>query len=262
VYYKRGTRGAKNYVINLWPRYQPDQDEPEIYENYCYAKLLLHHPFTNDPDSLLGNHLDWTAAYQSDCLDQHHNHTQDSLPDYVQEDNEDDNSDSESILDEDREAENWRAEWMQEAGRRPNQSVEMDFANLGARDMDLAYDWIEHSSDQAQIDAATKWLTDTIKESPNDDAQNLSHVEYNKLKGQQHNVFLQVMAYFKKIHAGGPNKPDPICINIDGTAGTGKSFLIWCITHALKELFEDELEGHDPVVRLAPTGVAAFGIHG
>jgi hypothetical protein len=56
------------------------------------------------------------------------------------------------------------------------------------------------------------------------------------------------MAYFKNIHAGGPNKPDPIHINVDGTAGTGKSFLIWCITHALKELFEDKLQGCDPVV--------------
>ena len=258
-YHRRGTRGAKKYVINLWPHYQPDRDEPEIYENYCYAKLLLHHPFVNDPDSLLNNHLDWTAAYQSDCLDQNHDHDPDSLPNHV---GNDDDDDSESIPDEDRDAENWRAEWMQEAGRRPNQAVEMDFGNLGARDIDLAYDWIAHSPAQAQIDAATKWLADTIKESPNDDAQNLPEVDYRQLKGQQRNVFLQVIAYFKKIRAGGPHKPDPIRINVDGTAGTGKSFLIWCITHALKELFEDELQGRDPVVRLAPTGVAAFGIRG
>ena len=132
-YHLRGTRGAKKYIINLWPRPQPDRDEPEIYENFCYAKLLLHHPFTDDPDLLLGNHLDWTAAYQSDCLDKHHNHDLDSLPNYVEDDDDDDddsNSDSESIPDEDHEAENWRAEWMQEAGRRPNQPVEVDFSNL------------------------------------------------------------------------------------------------------------------------------------
>ena len=123
-YYKCGTKGAKGYATNLWPHYQPDCDEPESYENYCYAKLLLHHPFINDPDSLLGNNLDWTAAYQSDCLDKHHNHNQDPLPDYVVEEEEDNdgNSDSESILDEDFEAENWRAEWMQEVARCPNQS--------------------------------------------------------------------------------------------------------------------------------------------
>ena len=155
-YHRRGSRGAKKYVVNLWPRYQPDRDEPEIYENYCYAKLFLHHPFIDDPDSLLGNHLDWTATYQSDCLDKHHTHVSDSLPNHVEDDGDDANSDSESVLDEDRDDENWRAEWMQEAGRCPNQSVEVDFANLGARDIDLAYDWVEHSPSQAQTDAATK----------------------------------------------------------------------------------------------------------
>ena len=49
---------------------------------------------------------------------------------------------------------------------------------------------------------------------------------------------------------------------VDGTAGTGKSFLIWAITTALRELFSDETITYDPVVRLAPTGVAAFGIRG
>jgi hypothetical protein len=185
-YHLRGSRGAKKYFINLWPRYQPDRDEPEIYENYCYAKLVLHHPFIGDPDSLLGDHLDWTAAYQSDCLDKCHTHGSDTLPSHVEDDGDDGddaNSDSESVPDEDHDDENWRAEWMQEAGRRPNQSVEVDFANLGTRDIDLTYDWVEHSPSQVQIDAAAKWLMNTIKNSPNDDAQNLPEVDYGELKG-------------------------------------------------------------------------------
>ena len=40
-------------------------------------------------------------------------------------------SDSEDVLDDDQDAERWRAKWMEEAGRQPNQSVEMDFGNLG-----------------------------------------------------------------------------------------------------------------------------------
>ena len=51
-------------------------------------------------------------------------------------------------------------------------------------------------------------------------------------------------------------------VNIDGTAGTGKSFSIWAITTALRELFSDGAITFDPVVHLALTGVAAFGIHG
>ena len=70
------------------------------------------------------------------------------------------------------------------------------------------------------------------------------------------------MAYFKKIKAGGFDEPEPLRINVDGTAGTGKSFLIFAITAALRDMFSAELGGYDPVVRLAPTGVAAFGIRG
>ena len=79
-YTKRGSRGAKPFVVNVWPRYQPDRDEPEIYEKYCYARMILHHPFVGDQkDALLRHHLDWTAAYQSDCIDHAHMHV-DSLP--------------------------------------------------------------------------------------------------------------------------------------------------------------------------------------
>ena len=130
-YTKRGSRGAKPFVVNVWPRYQPDHDEPEIYEKYCYARMILHHPFDKDPKgSLLKHHVDWTAAYQSDCIDKGHEHV-DSLPTTCNE-NEEVESDSESIPDLDQDDEQWRAEWMEEAGRRPNQSIEADFKKLGA----------------------------------------------------------------------------------------------------------------------------------
>ena len=97
-YTKRGSRGAKPFVVNVWPRYQPDRDEPEIYEKYCYARMILHHPFDKDPKgSLLKHHVDWTAAYQSDCIDKGHEHV-DSLPTTCNE-NEEVESDSESIPD-------------------------------------------------------------------------------------------------------------------------------------------------------------------
>jgi len=85
---------------------------------------------------------------------------------------------------------------------------------------------------------------------------------YHMLKGEQRNVFLQVMAYFKKLKTGENDQPETLQLNVDGTAGMGKSFLIWAITTALRELFSDETITYDPDVRLAPTGVAAFGIRG
>lgn len=208
-YTKRGSRGAKPFVVNVWPRYQPDRDEPEIYEKYCYARLLLHHPFINEPkDTLLKDHVDWIAAYHSDCIDQGHLHM-DSLPPTCNEIDENLESDSETVQNDD-DDEQWRAEWMHEAGRYPNQQVQMDFSNLGARDFDLQYDWIGNSPDQILVTTAAKWLGEKIKESPNDDVQTLPEVDYRKLKGEQRNVFLQVMAYFKKMKTGDQNQPEPI----------------------------------------------------
>jgi len=54
----------------------------------------------------------------------------------------------------------------------------------------------------------------------------------------------------------------PLRINVYGTAGTGKSFLIWASSHALRDLYAQDLNGKDPMVRLAPTGISAFGIWG
>jgi hypothetical protein len=65
-----------------------------------------------------------------------------------------------------------------------------------------------------------------VKETPNDEIQSLPDHDYRKLKGEQWDVFLQVMAYFKWIISDTPGpKPAPLRINIDRTAGTGKSFL-------------------------------------
>ena len=138
----------------------------------------------------------------------------------------------------------------------------MDFKNLGAWNLDLQYDWVEKSPDQGLVTTAAKWLAEKTKESPNDGIQELPEVDYCKSKGKQREVFLQVMAYFKKKLSGDPDQPEPLCLNFDGTAGTGKSFLIWTITTALRELLSDGPITHDPVVRLAPTGVTAFGICG
>jgi hypothetical protein len=143
--------------------------------------MILHHPFDNDPKELLKHHVDWTAAYQSDCFDQAnpvHVHV-DSLPTSCNDDgNEDADSDSEDVLDDDQDAKRWRAEWMEEAGRWPNRSVEMDFGNLGGQDLDLQYEWIENSPDQALVSTAAKWLSEKTKESPNDSIQELPEVDW------------------------------------------------------------------------------------
>src|SRR5204863_2306008 len=55
--------------------------------------------------------------------------------------------------------------------------------------------------------------------------------------------------------------PSPLRLNIDGTAGTGKSYLIWAITKGLTELAQQHGQP-SPLIRVAPTGIAAFNISG
>jgi hypothetical protein len=66
----------------------------------------------------------------------------------------------------------------------------------------LQYDWIEKSPDQILVNTAAKWLAEKSKESPNDGVQELPEVDYHMLKGKQQIIFLQVMAYFKKLKTG------------------------------------------------------------
>ena len=55
--------------------------------------------------------------------------------------------------------------------------------------------------------------------------------------------------------------PPPLWINIDGMAVTGKSYLIDALTKALTEIAA-ERGRKCPILRVAPTGIAAFNIHG
>jgi len=77
-------------------------------------------------------------------------------------------------------------------------------------------------------------------------------------------VFLQVIGWYKAILGAEQDRndlPEPLWINIDGTAGTGKSFLVSAISTELLNLASQENKPN-PIICLAPTGIAAFGISG
>jgi len=89
--------------------------------------------------------------------------------------------------------------------------------------------------------------------------EEIPDVDISKLVDNQRRIFVRVVSHYRQILAG--NSPPPLRINIDGTAGTGKSYLIDALTKALTELAHER--GHKcPILRVAPTGIAAFNIHG
>ena len=59
-------------------------------------------------------------------------------------------------------------------------------------------------------------------------------------------------------HSKQQGTKEPLRMIIQGTAGTGKSYLINTIK---KALYSQAVAGHNPLLLLAPIGVASFNIH-
>ncbi|CAG8683860.1 9357_t:CDS:1, partial [Cetraspora pellucida] len=77
------------------------------------------------------------------------------------------------------------------------------------------------------------------------------------------------LAIFKRIESHysdlivNPSQVEPLRLIIMGTAGTGKSHLIKIIRDCLQEMARIyNVNTQSPVLVFAPTGVAAFNIHG
>lgn len=69
-----------------------------------------------------------------------------------------------------------------------------------------------------------------------------------QLQGKQLQVYNQVLYHSRAQH----QSYEPLRIIVSGTAGTGKSYLIGCLTKLLQSA----------VTIMAPIGVAAFNVHG
>jgi len=75
----------------VWPGYTPDKSDPAMYDNWCHAKLQLHHPYTSNIESLQcvdGEDIGWSAAY-ANCVLMCGGHDDDPLANEEDLDNED-----------------------------------------------------------------------------------------------------------------------------------------------------------------------------
>jgi hypothetical protein len=81
----------------------------------------------------------------------------------------------------------------------------------------------------------------------------------NSLDLEQHSFYNSYVRQFQQFLAG--ESPEPLYMNIDGSAGCGKSYVltVFC-SRFYRMASENGLP--DPVLRSAPTGVAASEIHG
>jgi ATP-dependent DNA helicase PIF1 len=247
---------TKPRVVNVWPQYLPDKSDPAMYENWCRAKLQLHHPYRNidDLQRLNDDDIGWSAAYEL-CVAQCATHDNDPLP-TVEDLNNEDQDEEEFEESEEEEGERIIRDWHDLASRGPRTEPD-PFSRLGKRDIDIEYDWHGGFINMDDLRHCESYLEtqkrqiDVFDEIPNVDIANLVD--------NQQRIFNRVIDHYSRTLAG-ENLP-PFRINVDGTAGTGKSYLIDAITKALNGLAQEHGQ-KSPILRVAPTGIAAFNIRG
>ena len=250
---------ASPRVINYFPRYLNDPKSP-TYLDYCRVKLMLHHPFTDWADLLTGDNQTYGSyidAFQA-CK-RLHTHPQDFYTDLEAEHLDSDPDESDEELELGLEDNHPLADFEAFARRRPQEDfTHMDLLeSLGAREMDRNYDWSLHVGrydlspeiwDQIKAENPIAQVV-TIDSSP--DPLNLEQRKlYNTVVDQ----------YSKELDLSQP-LPSQLLLNVDGVAGSGKTFTLLKICSRIQELAR-EAGKQNPVFRAAPTGIAAFNIIG
>lgn len=245
---------AQARVINYFPRYSSLPSSPD-FEDYCRVRLMLHHPFESFADlfsfdgQTYGSYADAFRA-----CEQLHSHPEDFYTDPLDEHDNDEDSESE---DEDAETDiEPLASFEAFARRGPRNDLTCSITDeLGLRDIDRAYDWTQHvgrdtttPEDWAEFKAANE----TEQAVDVDSDPSLLNTEQRRLYDTVTDQYIAELASY------GPRQ---LLLNVDGAAGTGKTFVLLKICARLQELARQAREAN-PVFRGAPTGVAAFNIVG
>jgi PIF1-like helicase len=80
------------------------------------------------------------------------------------------------------------------------------------------------------------------------------------LEEKQRQLYDLIIGHYERLRHG-TEDPGHLQINLDGKAGTGKSHVIMFISSVLERMASD-MGRECPILRAAPTGVAAHGISG
>lgn len=248
---------ASRRVINYYPRYLNDPESPG-YADYCRVRLMLHHPFVDWDDLLTVDHQVYRSYMDAFQACRHsHTHPEDF---YTDPDPESEVSDNESDEDPEEQAEeHFLADFEAFARRRPQEDfTRVDHLDgLGAREMDRDYDWSLHVGrydispdiwDQVKAENPIAQVV-VIDSSP------------DPLNREQRKLYDTVVDQYSQELALDAPLPPQLLLNVDGVAGSGKTFTLLKTCARIQEL-ATEAGRQNPVFRAAPTGIAAFNIVG
>lgn len=240
-------------ALNYYPRYSNDRTLP-TFSDYCRVKLMLHHPFTDYTDLLSVNGVifeSFTDAFTA--CQATHTHPEDFYTDLEEAAISDGESDVESVTASD---DTPLADFEAFARRRPEDEYSVTFmGDLGSRDMDRSYNWAPHVG---RFDTTYEtWLQ---FKTANPIRQNVTvSSSAGRLNSEQQKLYDVIIAQYSK-ELGSVNPPS-LFLNVDGVAGSGKTFTLLKACSRLQELARAAVKGN-PVFRAAPTGIAAFNFVG
>jgi ATP-dependent DNA helicase PIF1 len=234
-------------IVRVWPRfYSIPSEGSDEFETFCWTELLLYKPFRNIPNDIGLSSETVIENWRNFRYRAWHVDRSPTPSDTADED--EDSHEEETIVEDDFE------EW-QVLSRLipPNNITISDLQTLGRREFDICFNWDQSMVSNDVAEEAIHFIK--IAKSRGDIVENsLSTIPSpTSLSEKQRQAFEIILR-----HSVEYEHREPLHMIIQGTAGTGKSFLIHCISHALSASVAN---GHSPLLLLAPTGIAAFNIH-
>jgi ATP-dependent DNA helicase PIF1 len=137
-----------------------------------------------------------------------------------------------------------------------------DWTDLGKRDIDNV-DWANYiqESELHGIISKDYWSQQKTLHPTTMQVQDMSQGAADTLNEAQRTIYDYITSHYHYELKNGIGSGGQLLMHVDGSAGTGKSYLIDVLSSHVKDIAvtHNRLE---PMVRCAPTGVAAFNING
>lgn len=249
---------ASPRAINYFPRYSSDP-KSLTYLDYCRVKLMLHHPFTGWTELLSVDGKAYSSYVEAlQVCRRLHTHPGDLYTDVDQGHPDSDESDEGLDPEDDHPV----ADFELFARRRPREDFTRveSLQSLGNRDVDRRYDWSAHVG---RYDVSPDVWNQVKAQNPAVQVVTVNSSP-DLLNREQRKLYDTVVEqYSRELGSIASSEPLPcqLLLNVDGVAGSGKTFTLLKICARIQELAL-QAGNRNPVYRAAPTGVAAFNIVG
>ena len=222
---------------------------------------MLHHPFDHIEELLSVDDVVYSSYQEAyTACRQHHSHLEDyyANPETDLDELPNDDGDEEDLeVEPELEDERPLADFEAYARRRPDDQGQLDgLGGLGTRHLDREYDWTLHVG---KYDINPEDWSRLRAENPIEQAVDVDS-SAGSLNLEQRKLYDIVVDQYTQ-ELSGLGSPPPLLLNVDGVAGSGKTYTLLKICAQLQDL-AFRAGKQNPVFRAAPTGIAAYNITG